>query len=180
MSTLGKQVMARLRQWAHNGSDAVIIQAIDSYQLLTVQSGQSRACLDFFDIDRYSATLRILSVYTSANAAIDNTMMRSALNAYAAEMARQLSYLEEPLQTLEIDADECWVQLRSSPPYREGQELFYWEVFVRLDDQAMATLARYHWAPGMIERELVPYPATFALLARITDSIHAALSTPLA
>jgi hypothetical protein len=34
---------------------------------------------------------------------------------------------------------------------------------------------RYRWAPGMTEREALAYPATFALVGRLVDSLAMAI-----
>jgi hypothetical protein len=86
---------------------------------------------------------------------------RAWLGDHAAAAIRSLGFLEEPLAVWELDGDEGVVQLRSSPPLREGDDVTYWEVVIRCDDRPSATIARYHWAPGLPERERVIYPATF-------------------
>jgi hypothetical protein len=58
---------------------------------------------------------------------------------------------------------------------REGEEVSYWEVTLWAGDEPGARAVRYHWAPGMAEREVVAYPATFALVARMADSLAEAL-----
>lgn len=42
-------------------------------------------------------------------------------------------------------------------------------------DQPAPTLARYQWAPGLPEREPLPYPAAFSQIGRLADSLAAAL-----
>src|SRR6266508_930063 len=93
---------------------------------------------------------------------------RAYLSAAAAAVARGLSFLEEPLAVWELDGSEGMAELRSSPPLREGDEISYWEVTLTAA-QPSARAARYRWAPGMAEREIVAYPATFALLGRMAD-----------
>ena len=46
---------------------------------------------------------------------------------------------------------------------------------IRAGDEPGARAVRYHWAPGMPEREVIAYPATFALVARMADSLAEAL-----
>ena len=104
---------------------------------------------------------------------------RTFLSAAAATVARRLSFLEEPLAVWELDGSEGIAQLRSSPPQREGDALSYWEVTLWAEPPR-AQVARYHWQPGMAEREVVAYPATFALLGRVADALAAALNEPTA
>jgi hypothetical protein len=97
------------------------------------------------------------------------------MSAVAAEVARRLSFLEEPLAVWELDGGECMAQLRSSPPLREGDAVTYWEVTLWGGDEPGARAVRYHWSPGMVEREVLAYPATFALIARMADGMADAL-----
>lgn len=131
------------------------------------------ATVRFDDYDRYSATLRELVI--GADVPTD-TAPRAFLSARAAAIARRLSFLEEPLAVWELDGSERVAQLRSSPPLREENEISYWEVQLSAGEHAGARLARYRWAPDLLERELVPYPATYALLGRMADALNSALA----
>ena len=166
--SLGKQMIEQLRlvvtaETAFGG---------DSHNIVTTLDGSAQATIEFFDHDRFSVTLRALDV-GGAPAEGD---ARAYLSARAAEIARRLSYLEEQLAVWELDGGERVAQLRSSPPLREGDEISYWEVTLTVGAQAGARISRYRWAPGMAEREIVAYPATFALVGRMIDSLAAALA----
>ena len=139
---------------------------------LRVSDGVLHAELAFFDRDRYSVTMRELTIGGGGLAPED---ARAFLSASAAAVARGLSFLEEPLAVWELDGREGLAQLRSSPPQREADEIVYWEVTLWAS-QPRAHVARYRWAPGMVEREVVAYPATFALLGRVADALADALS----
>jgi hypothetical protein len=172
---LGKQMLEQLRMLAADGPETLIfLSKVDDYHVLALQDATQRGALEFFDYDRYSITLRTLAVGSGTPAPDD---ARAYLSAHAAEIARRMSYLEEPLAVWELDGDEHMAQLRSSPPQREGEETLYWEVTLQAGPQPGARLTRYRWLPGMPERELVAYPATFALIARMLDSLSAGLDT---
>ena len=164
---IGKQVIEQLRLLA---SGEVVAPA--SGEPLIVAGQPDNAQLLFSDYDRYSLALRELVVGKDIGAPADT---RTYLSDAAAAIARGLSFLEEPLAVWELDAGERTVQLRSSPPLREGQEVSYWEVTLSAAEPT-ARAARYHWAPGMAERELIEYPATFALLGRMADALADALA----
>src|SRR5262249_10309236 len=134
------------------------------YKRLVTIAGEQEARLEFFDHDRYSVALRALEVGAGAPVVAD---AHAYLSAAAAEVARRLSYLEEPLAVWELDGREGVAQLRSSPPMREGGDVSYWEVTLTAGAERGARAMRYRWAPGMAEREVVAYPATFALVARM-------------
>ena len=141
---------------------------------LHVTDGQTAVRLGLFDCDRYSITLRSLEVTRGQAAAPDD--LRERLSGVAAEMTRRLSFLEEPLAVWELDHREGLAQLRSSPPQREGEEVFYWEVALDGAAELRATIGRYRWAPGLTEREPVAYPAAFTMIGRIADALDAALA----
>jgi hypothetical protein len=145
--------------------------AADASQPLQVSIGPLRAELAFFDRDRYSVTMRELTIGADAGAPEE---ARAFLSAAAAAAARRLSFLEEPLAVWELDGAEGMAQLRSSPPQRDADEIAYWEVTLWAG-QPRAHVARYRWAPGMLEREAVAYPATFALLGRMADALAESL-----
>ena len=167
--SIGKQVIEQLRQLA---SGEVVAPA--DGEPLVVAGQPDKAQILFSDHDRYSLALRELVVGKDMVAPADT---RTYLSAAAAAVARGLSFLEEPLAVWELDGGERVVQLRSSPPLREGAEISYWEVTLSAA-QPTAHAARYRWAPGMAERERVAYPATFALLGRMADALAEALREP--
>jgi len=167
--SIGKQVTEQLRRLADG--DRTVLKS-DTENTLLVLDAPLRAQLEFADHDRYSVALRELTVGASDAAPLD---ARAYLSATAAEVARRLSFLEEPLAVWELDGGERTAQLRSSPPLREGEAVVYWEVTLWAGDQPGARAARYHWSPGMAEREMLIYPATFALIARVADGLADAL-----
>ena len=167
--SIGKRITEQLRRLAEG--DRTVLEPGDE-QHLVVTDEPVHASLALFDHDRYSVTLRELSVGAGGVAPGD---ARGYLSATAAEVARRLSFLEEPLAVWELDGGERVAQLRSSPPLREGEEVSYWEVTLWAGDDSGARAIRYHWAPGMVDREVLAYPATFALVARMADSLAEAL-----
>ncbi|MEN9936470.1 MAG: hypothetical protein RLZZ387_3049 [Chloroflexota bacterium] len=173
--TLGKQMVETLRRLAAEGPETVNTLAWgEGDRCIGVDVDRAHARLDFVDHDRYSVALRALEVELDARSAPVDA--RAELSARAAEVTRRLSYLEEPLAVWELEGGERTAQLRSSPPQREGEEIFYWEVALRGGERPAASITRYRWTPGMPEREPVVYPATFALIGRIADSLGVALA----
>ena len=166
--SIGKLLVERLRQLAGGDRSALA----GDKQTLSVPGQPFGATLELFDHDRYSVTLRRLSVGADGPAPAD---ARAYLSSAAAEVARRLGFLEEPLAVWELDGGERVAQLRSSPPLREGEEVSYWEVTLWAGERPGAQAMRYRWAPGMIEREALAYPATFALIGRIADALADAL-----
>jgi hypothetical protein len=170
--SMGKQMIEQLHLLvADQAALARLSTGDERSRLLVTRDGADQATLEFFDYDRYSVTMRALEVGGGVFAGD----ARAYLSACAAEVARRLSYLEEPLAVWELDGGERVAQLRSSPPQREGDQVSYWEVLLAIGEQCGARLLRCRWAPGMAEREVIAYPATFALIGRMADSLGAAL-----
>jgi hypothetical protein len=167
--SIGKQITERLRRLADG--DKTVLEA-GAENILLVLDQPLRAKLEFADHDRYSMTLRELTIGAGGAAPLD---ARSYLSAAAAEVARRLSFLEEPLAVWELDGGEHMAQLRSSPPLREGDAVAYWEVTLWAGDEPGARAVRYHWSPGIIEREVLAYPATFTQIARMANGMADAL-----
>jgi hypothetical protein len=175
--SIGKQITEQLRRLADG--DRTVLEAGTENTLLVLDA-PLRAQLEFSDHDRYSVALRELTIGVGGAAPLD---ARSYLSATAAEVARRLSFLEEPLAVWELDGGERTAQLRSSPPLREGDAVAYWEVTLwasststgQAGDESGARAVRYHWSLGMAEREVLVYPATFGLIARVADGLADAL-----
>jgi hypothetical protein len=153
---------------------------------LPAAEGQPAARLELFDLDRFSVSLRRLTLAAGALPPIDRALPDAAarrnaqLSALADAVIARLSYLEEPLALVEADAGEGQAQLRSSPPLREDGTISYWEVAISAGADTALSLARYHWSPEMPERESLPYPAASPQLGRLADSLAAALASILA
>ena len=187
--TIGKLFTEKLRLLATKGDEqAQVLSHSNEYKSMSIfepsdteksnpidTTTQIHSRLEFFDHDRYSVTLRMLSMSEGTTLSNDVHEVQTYLSAKAAEIVRQLSYLEEPLAVWELDSRENMAQLRSSPPQRDGDERLYWEVVLKVDGEPSVSIARYSWAPGMPEREVVAYPATFALVSRIANSLEVVL-----
>lgn len=174
--SLGKHLMERLHVLAKQGPEAAQLQPVGdahAHQQLILRDEKQYARVELFDHDRYSVALHALEVGIGTQSIARDA--QAYLSARAAEIARRLNYLEEPLAVWEMDGNEKLAQLRSYPPQRDDEEIAYWEVTLWVGTEPGARIMRYRWAPGMVEREVIAYPATFALVARLTDSLSDAL-----
>jgi hypothetical protein len=173
--SLGKHLIERLKQLSTPNDRQHVVQvegAGASYYSTGAWQGHLRAVVEFGDHDRYSVTLRALEVGSGAASAGEPQLF---LSERAAAIARRLNYLEEPLGVWELNPLDAAVQLRSTPPQREDDAVSYWEVLLRGGETPSLRLARYRWQPGLAERTLVEYPATFSMLGRIADDLAACL-----
>jgi hypothetical protein len=173
--TLGKQLTEQLRSMAAESPQlAGALREYGGTMTVAAAAPPLQTTLEFSDQDRYSVTLCRLDVVCD-EPAIGPT--RSFLSGAAAEITRRLSFLEESLAVWELDDSEAVAQLRSSPPQRDGEEITYWEVVLRAGIRPGASITRYRWTPGIAEREVIAYPATFALVARMADALAGAFGT---
>jgi hypothetical protein len=92
-------------------------------------------------VDKLACAFDRLSLLTDrlANASIDE------LKQLSDRLAAKLNYLLEPISPVEIDADVCTVQMRSSPPQRDENGSTYYELLVRRGE---LRLCRYNKPQG--------------------------------
>lgn len=182
--SLSKALTAELKRLAADGAAAAALPATDEGARLVelpAAEGRPAARLELLDLDRFSVSLRRLTVAAGPLPPIDQALPDAAarrdarLAALAGAIIARLSYLEEPLAVVEADAAEGQAQLRSSPPLREEGEISYWEVLISAGAETALSLARYHWSPELPEREPQPYPVASPQLGRLADSLAAAL-----
>jgi len=133
------------------------------------------ASINLADHDRYSGMLQHLEVYNN-KLSLSSGDKEGYLRQSATAIIRQLDYLEEPLELIELDTIENMALLRSSPPRRETNQTTYWEIWVWATPHPHARIERYQWAVGSEGRDSVNYPVTFALLGRIAQSLAASLA----
>jgi hypothetical protein len=174
--TLSKYITNQLYQLFKDERDVAGTLERDSggcYRWHLSHEGQDIS-LTFGECDRHSTELhemQIVSLLTSAGEPEQPGLATLAERAIAS-----LNYLEEPLAVWELEEHEHTVQLRSLPPRRDGEAVSYWELVIQPAQIAAGTeittrISRYHWEPGMIERETLRYPATFATLGRMAESL---------
>jgi hypothetical protein len=86
------------------------------------------------------------------------------LKKVADALAKRLTYLLEPISPIEVDADQCVVQLRSNPPQRDDNGTRYYELLVRRGGEL--SLRRFQKQPGGV-RETVPAEVTREVFLRL-------------
>jgi len=86
-------------------------------------------------------------------------------------LSKRLTYLLEPISPIEVDADQCVVQLRSNPPQRDDNGTRYYELLVRRGGQL--SLRRYQKEAGGV-RQAIPAHVTREVFLRLADDFSAA------
>lgn len=93
------------------------------------------------------------------------------LKKVADALSKKLTYLLEPISPIEVDADQCIVQLRSNPPQRDDNGTRYYELLVRKGGEL--SLRRFQKQPGGL-REIIPAQVTREVFLRLVADFSAA------
>lgn len=173
---ISQQVIKQLERFVAEGPkavEAILLDGESQGYIVGVSNGDDGASVSITvrDFDRYSLNLRRLEVTQPGPAALD-------LAGYAAQVAERLTYLEEPLALIEIDAAQDAAILRSEPPHQTGEEITYWEAVVHTAPQPHVSLARYRWSPPQPQREVCHQPLTFGTVGRLAADIALSLTNP--
>jgi len=110
-------------------------------------------------------TLRLATTELASVSTVDLERIAKALSG-------RLTYLMEPIRPIEIDADACVAQLRSSPPQRDDDGRSYYELTVRRGGEL--SLCRYRKEPGTA-RQQIPATVTREVLLRLVDDFGTVL-----
>jgi len=110
-------------------------------------------------------SLRAMTTELAAATSADLERIGNALSA-------RLTYLMEPIAPVELDAEACVVQLRSSPPQRDDDGRSYYELIVSRGGQI--ALTRYHKENGN-SRQPIPATVTREVLLRLVGDFCAVL-----
>lgn len=178
-----ERTVKQLEQLALKGPkhiEAIIQEAPELGYIVGVPPAEGRgagASIRIENYDRYSALLRYLEVYDNS-LTIDSQQTQVYLEQCAAEIIRRVTFLEEPLELLEVEPVEGVAQLRSGAPLVEQSEerVVYWELWLRTAPHPRLKLARYEWRHGKRDRENLLYPMTFATLGRAAKELAASLA----
>jgi hypothetical protein len=91
------------------------------------------------------------------------------LTKVADALSKRLTYLLEPISPIEVDADQCVVQLRSNPPQKEDNGTRYYELLVRHGGEI--SLRRFQKQAGGI-RQCVPAQVTREVFLRLVGDFN--------
>lgn len=133
-----------------------------------VSAGCRRLTCDLDERNSLAVAFQLLRVATSelADASSDR------LERMAKSLSARLTYLMEPIRPIEIDADACVAQLRSSPPQQDDDGRSYYELTVRRGGEI--ALARYRKEPGTPRQQIAAH-VTRQVLLRLADDFEAVL-----
>jgi hypothetical protein len=134
---------------------------------IVVHDGSLTLRCELASLDRTGCEFMRLAVETPRLA--DATTDR--LQKVAADLAARLTYLLEPISPVEVDREQCVVQMRSSPPQKNDDGTTYYELLVRAGGEL--SLCRFTKAVGNA-RQNVPAQVTREVLLRLAGDLEAA------
>lgn len=137
-------------------------------QTLSVQDGPRRLSCELTALDSIGCSFRGLALESDALAGTSNEQLRRI----ADDLSRRVNYLLEPIAPIEIDAEQCVVQMRSSPPQRSDGQSTYYELLVRRGGEL--SLRRYA-KDRRGRRTVVAATVTREVLLRLVGDFEAAL-----
>lgn len=123
--------------------------------------------LELVELNSLACAFLELNVTDPALASAD----MPSLQAISAKLCARLNYLLEPIQPIEIDAEQCTVQMRSNPPAVDDDQTSYYELLVK--KSGVVSLVRYGKQPGDARR-VIPAEVTRAVLTRLVNDLAAA------
>ena len=136
--------------------------------VVTAEDQPRRLSCDVFDHNPLAVSFERLELATTELA----SATAADLERMSKLLAERLTYLMEPIAPIEIDAQECVVQLRSNPPQCDDDGRSYYELIVRRGGEI--SLARYRKENGSARRP-IPATVTREVLLRLVNDFCAVL-----
>ena len=154
---LPTQVANELSQLG-TGGEAALTVTVDPRQLSCRIAERNPLAVSFYEL--------ALSTSELASASMDE------LQRLSESLSTRLNYLLEPIAPIEVDADQCVVQMRSNPPQKDDDGNSYYELLVRRGGQL--ALCRYRKQPGA-PRESVAAMVTAEVFGRLVTDLDAVI-----
>src|SRR5215467_321283 len=136
-------------------------------QSVTVSEAGQRLSAELVALDTLALSFDHFTLTSSPLAAASLDQLKKV----ADNLSKRLTYLLEPISPIEVDADQCVVQLRSNPPQRDDNGTRYYELLVRRGGEL--SLRRYQKLPDGI-RGMIPAHVTREVFLRLADDFSAA------
>ena len=108
----------------------VVFESVGNFQSptpLTVESGGQKLACEIVALDTLACAFQCFRLESAALATAPLTKLKHV----AEDLSRRLTYLLEPITPVELDADQCVVQLRSNPPQKDDNSTTYYELLVK-------------------------------------------------
>jgi hypothetical protein len=141
--------------------------SIQTPQALAASDAGQRLTANIVALDGLALAFEHLTLLSDSLAAAPIEQLKRVADA----LSKRLTYLLEPISPIEVDADQCVVQLRSNPPQRDDNGTRYYELLVRRGGEL--SLRRFQKQPGGI-REPIPAQVTREVFLRLVDDFSVA------
>src|SRR5687767_1272063 len=103
------------------------LRAASGPQTVSVSEGPRTGRCTVSEVTSLAVNVELLILETPELAAVTV----SQLQKLGQDLSDRVSYLLEPIGPIEIDADACSVQMRSTPPQKDDDGRNYYELFVK-------------------------------------------------
>jgi hypothetical protein len=134
---------------------------------LDCQIPGQRVQAELVALDSLACAFQFLGVEIAALAQAPIDELKRA----AERLAKRLNYLLEPITAVEVDAQQCAIQMRSNPPHKDDNLTTYYELVVKRG--GLISLCRFQKQPGDV-RQVVPAQATREVFLRLVDDFSKA------
>ena len=136
-------------------------------QTLAAEHAGQRFCCELTALDTLGCAFERFELRSDAlaDAGIDR------LRAVSQNLSARLTYLLEPISPIEVDAEQCVVQMRSNPPQRDEHSTSYYELLVRKGGEL--SLRRWKKDSGDVRQPLAAQ-VTREVLLRLAGDFSAA------
>ncbi len=138
-----------------------------SQQRLAASSSNQQFECDFSALDSLGCSFTLFELHSDQLSTADIT----ALKKVAENLSARLTYLLEAIRPIEVDPDQCVVQMRSVPPSQVDNRTTYYELLVRKG--GYLSLCRFARDPGQ-PREQIAAHVTREVFWRLLSDFSAA------
>lgn len=135
-------------------------------QPLRCRAGQQELSIDLVALDSLACAFERLALSSPKLAGGTVDQLKRAAEALSA----RITYLLEPIHPIEVDPEQCVVQLRSVPPQQDEDKTSYYELLVQRSGEI--SLTRYECAAGQ-GRVPVAAQVTREVLSRLVEDFSA-------
>ncbi len=148
---------------------SIVQQARDALQRaaapsqLDVSEGQQRLTCELAAVDSLAVGFTSFTLATDALAAATPDELKKL----GEKLSARLTYLLEPISPIEIDREQCVLQMRSNPPQRDDDQTTYYELVLRRG--GALSLSRYAKTPGDVRQTITATITREVFLRLVTD-----------
>lgn len=130
-------------------------------QLIAIDIPTGRLECQLTELDKLACSFQ--SFLFSSDRLVGKTV--DELKRLSESLAAKLSYLLEPIRPVEVDRDECVIQMRSNPPQKDDDGTTYYELLAK---PGQLMLCRYNKPRGQ-ERRVIPAHVTHEVFGRLAN-----------